>query len=296
VVADLYPFGSALFRAGFRTLALDVRSEGYEHIPRRGPAVLASNHVGYLDFAFVALAPPRPRRRVRFVARREVFRHPVAGPLMRALRQIEADPYGDRGRAYRQSLAALEAGEVVGIHPEGTISPSFHPRTGRTGAARMALATGAPLIPTAVWGSQRLITKWRPRNLQRGVPIRVAYGPPVAVVPGDPVATTERLKADIETLLRRLWDTYPEQPAGPDDDWWLPAELGGSAPTPDEAERRLAEQAAERHLRRQAELLGEDADPTAIVDLDDRMTRPPADATEGDGDEGAGPDDAASAG
>jgi 1-acyl-sn-glycerol-3-phosphate acyltransferase len=254
VVADLYPLGSALFRAGFRAMALDLRSEGHERIPRRGPAILVSNHVSYLDFAFVALAPPRPRRRVRFVARRAVFQHPVGGPLMRALRQIEADPYGDPGHAYRQAVATLERGEVVGIHPEGTISPSFHPRAGRTGAARMALATGAPIIPTAVWGGQRLLTKWRARNLQRGVQVRVAYGDPIPVVDGDPAATTERMMERIEVLLARLWDTYPAQPSGADDGWWLPAERGGTAPTPAEAERRLAEQHAERRRRRQAEL------------------------------------------
>lgn len=257
---DLYPFGAALFRAGFRLLGLDVASVGHEHIPRQGPAVIASNHVGYLDFAFVALAPPAPRRRVRFVARRGVFTHPVAGPLMRALGQIEADPYGDRGAALRGAVAALEAGEVVGIHPEGTISPSFVPRRARTGTVRMASAADVPIIPCAVWGAHRLLTKWRPRNLQRDVAVRVHYGEPLWVTGENPRDATLELMERIGALVREAWAGYPQRPAGPDDRWWLPAELGGTAPTPGEAEERLRAQQEERRRRRRAELRGDSAD------------------------------------
>lgn len=253
-MVELYPVAERLFLAGFRAMGWRVEAYGWTHIPRRGPAVLASNHVGYLDFAFVALAPPPPRRRVRFVARREVFAHPVAGPLMRALGQIEADPYGqDASAAVQRAIAALRRGEVVGIHPEGTISPSFVPRQGRTGAVRMAQATGAPIIPVAVWGSQRILTKWRPRNLQRGVAVVVVYGPPLVVAPDvDPRAATAELMRRITTLLEEAQRRYPQQPAGPHDRWWLPAHLGGTAPTPEEAERRLAEQHAERRRQRRA--------------------------------------------
>lgn len=250
---DLYPLGETLFRAGFRLLDLDVRSFGHEHIPVSGPAILASNHVSYLDFCFVALAMPPPRRRVRFVARREVFTHPVAGPLMRGLRQIEADPHGDREQALSQAVEMLREGEVVGIHPEGTISPSFEPREGKTGAVRMARLTGAPIVPVAVWGGQRLITKWRPRNLERGVTVDVHYGRPYHPGP-DVVQATEELMATITGMVNRAWETYPDVPASPDDRWWLPACRGGTAPTPEEAERRLEEQHAERRRRRQAEL------------------------------------------
>ncbi|MDX1659745.1 MAG: lysophospholipid acyltransferase family protein [Nitriliruptorales bacterium] len=249
---DLYPLGSVLFRLGFRLLDLDIRSVGHEHIPREGGAVIASNHIGYLDFCFVALAPPPPRRRVRFVARREVFTHPVAGPLMRALQQIEADPYGDREQAIRDALAKLEAGEVVGIHPEGTISPSFVPRSGKTGAVRMAAAAHVPIIPCAVWGSHRLLTKWRPRNLRRGTPIQVHYGPPMRFAGDDPVAETEQLMSAITRLLREAQDAYPEEPE--EGAWWVPAHRGGSAPTPEDAERRLKEQHAERARKRRRQL------------------------------------------
>ncbi|MDX1621509.1 MAG: lysophospholipid acyltransferase family protein, partial [Nitriliruptorales bacterium] len=259
-VVDIYPLGSVLFRLGFKLMNFDIRSVGHEHIPASGGAVIASNHVGYLDFCFVALAPPPPRRRVRFVARREVFTHPIAGPLMRGLQQIEADPYGDRERAIDEGVRKLEAGEVVGIHPEGTISPSFVPRTGKTGAVRMAAAADVPIVPCAVWGSHRLLTKWRPRNLQRGMPIQVHYGPPFSVTGADPLRETDDLMSRITRLLDDAQAAYPEQPQDEEDRWWLPAHRGGSAPTPEEAERRLKEQHEQRALRREQELRHGDTD------------------------------------
>lgn len=251
---DLYPIGAPLFLAGFRLLGLQVRSEGHGNIPARGGVVLASNHVGYLDFAFVALAPPRPRRPVRFVARREIFAHPVAGPLMRGLGQIEADPYGDPDRAFRQARDLLARGEVVGIHPEGTISPSFVPRRGKTGAVRMAAAAGVPIVPVAVWGSHRLLTKWRPRNLQRGVAVEVWYGQPFWPDADDLRGSTDELMNRIAVLLDKVQDAYPQRPAGPEDRWWLPAHRGGTAPTPEEAERRINEQHRQRREQRRRQL------------------------------------------
>lgn len=253
-LVDLYPLAERLFALGFRLLDLDVAATGTDNLPERGPAVLASNHIGYLDFAFVALAMARPRRRVRFLVRHDMYRHAVAGPLLRALRQLEADPHGHPGRTVADAVAALRAGEVVGVHPEGTISPSFVPRPGRTGAVRMAAAADAPIVPTAVWGSHRLLTKWRPRNLQRGLPVRVAYGTPLRVDGADPQGETARLMVNIRDLLEGLWADYPDAPADDGERWWLPAHLGGTAPTPEDAERRLEEQRRQRRRRRSAEL------------------------------------------
>jgi 1-acyl-sn-glycerol-3-phosphate acyltransferase len=209
---DLYPLGAALFGGALRALGVQMRSFGHEHLPRTDPAVLASNHIGYLDFSFIALAPPRPRRRIRFVARRDLFTHRIAGPLMRGLGHVEADPYGDPHATVHDAVGLLRAGEVIGIHPEGTISPSFEPRAGRTGAVRMARDADAPVVPVAVWGSQRLVTKWRPRNLrERGITVDVHYGEPYHPA-GDPVAATEEPMARIRALLEHAWDTYPQRP------------------------------------------------------------------------------------
>src|SRR5690606_35700702 len=143
----------------------------------------------------------------------------------------------------------LREGEVVGIHPEGTISPSFVPRPGRTGAVRLSQATGAPIVPVAVWGSQRLLTKWRPRNLARGIAVRAHYGDPFTpAADADPGGATAVLMRRIEALLDDAQAAYPQRPA-PGDDWWIPSHLGGSAPTQAEVDVRLKEQAEERRRR-----------------------------------------------
>ena len=251
-MTPIYRVGSQLFFAGFRALALDLRAIDAHHIPRTGPAILASNHVGYLDFAFVMLAPPRPRRQIAFLARHDLFEHPVAGPLLTRLDQIPVDVHGDPTAALAAAADRLRGGDLIALHPEGTISPSFVPRQGRTGAVRLARETGAPIIPVAVWGGQRLLTKWRPRSLERGVVVTARYGAPYHPGSGSLVEETAELMARIEALLETSWRRYPQRPGSPGDDWWVPAHLGGSAPTPEQAEARLREQAEQRRARRAA--------------------------------------------
>lgn len=245
----IYRVGSRLFEAGFRAFALDIRSTGHEHIPTSGPVILASNHVSYLDFAFVMLAPPRPRREVRFLARKEFFDRPVTGFLLRRLGQIPVDVHGDPMVAADAARQALERGEVIGIHPEGTISPSFVPRRAKSGTIRLADATGATIIPAAIWGSQRLLTKWRPARPERHVTISVRYGPPFAPTGRTAMARTRELMDRIGTLLDEVQTSYPQRPGPPPADWWVPTHLGGSAPTPEEAEARLRQQDEERRTR-----------------------------------------------
>lgn len=241
--------GAAL--ATFRLMDWQIRVDGAEHIPARGPAVIASNHVGYLDFIFVGYGARERGRPVRFVAKQEVFQHPIAGPLMRAMQHIPVDRYGRSHDAIEESVRRLRRGQVVGMFPEGTISPSFVTRPGKSGAAHMAMAASAPLIPAAVWGSQRIVTKWRPRNLQRHVAIDVRFGPPVDYDQREEASeVTRRAMSAIGALVEKAAADYPQQPGGPDDRWWLPAYLGGDAPTPEQAEARLARQHAQLAQRR----------------------------------------------
>ncbi|MBA2577414.1 MAG: 1-acyl-sn-glycerol-3-phosphate acyltransferase [Euzebyaceae bacterium] len=238
----------------FRSMGWRLSIEGAEHIPTSGAAVIATNHVGYLDFTFVGYGA-RPRGRlVRFLAKKEIFDHPVAGPLMRGMKHIPVDRFGRVQDALAAGVDALRRGELVGMFPEGTISRSFVPARGKSGAARMAMTAGVPLIPGAVWASQRLLTKGRPPNLQRGVAITVAYGEPVAYEPGeDPGVVTDRLMAAVGELVQHCARTYPQQPAGDSDRWWLPAHLGGTAPSVDEAKEMAGREAAERRARRRSQ-------------------------------------------
>lgn len=239
----------------FRILRWRVVVTGAEHIPAEGPAVVATNHISYLDFVFCGAGTRKQRRRrVRFVAKRETFTHPVTGPLMRAMRHISVDRGGDTEATLREVREALAAGDLVGMFPEGTINRSFVPSDGKPGAARMALEAGAPLVPCAIWGSQRIFTKGRRFRAVRNVVITVEFGAPIAHEPGhDPVEVTGRLMESIGAMTARAQREYPQQPE-PGQDWWQPAHLGGAAPTPDQAREMAETEAAERRARRQAAL------------------------------------------
>lgn len=239
----------------FRVMRWDVRVTGAEHVPVHGGGVVATNHVGYLDFVFSGYGVRQQRkRRLRFVAKREVFDHRVSGPLMRGMGHIPVDRGGNTAHAMRDVAAALAGGDLVGMFPEGTISRSFVPLAGRPGAARMAMDAGVPLIPGAVWGTQRIYTKGAKPTPARGIPITVAFGPAIAYTPDEDAAAVHgRLMAAIGELVDGLQRSYPDPPSGADDGWWQPAHLGGSAPTPEQAQREATEEAAARRARRAEE-------------------------------------------
>jgi 1-acyl-sn-glycerol-3-phosphate acyltransferase len=231
----VYPPVIAAMRTAFKVLDLRITMSGAQHVPDRGGAVLASNHVSYLDFIFCGLAARPSKRLVRFMAKREIFEHRVGGPLMRGMRHISVDR--DAGMAsYKAALEALKGGEVVGVFPEATISTSFTVKDFKTGSVRMAAATGVPVVPMAVWGSQRLWTKGRKRSLgKRHVPVTILVGEPLhSGRRDDQNRVLAELRARISALVDKAQREYPDEPSGPDDRWWLPAHLGGTAPEPPE--------------------------------------------------------------
>ncbi|ONI90353.1 1-acyl-sn-glycerol-3-phosphate acyltransferase [Actinosynnema sp. ALI-1.44] len=232
----VYPPVIAACRTLFRVLDLRLDVRGTEHIPAGGGAVVACTHVSYLDFIFCGLASLPAGRKTRFMAKKEIFANRIAGPLMRGMHHISVDRSAGQG-SYREAVAALRAGEVVGVFPEATISQSFTVKAIKTGAVRMAAEAGVPVIPMAVWGSQRLWTKGRPRDLtQRHVPILIQAGEPFQPLPGDDQdALTKDLRTRMSTLLDQVQRAYPAKPKPGEDPWWLPAHLGGTAPTPEQA-------------------------------------------------------------
>jgi len=223
----------------FRSLDVRLDVAGQEHVPATGGGVVVINHTGYLDFALAGVPFWYSHRRlVRFMAKVEVFRNPVSGPLMRGMKHIPVDRAAGAD-AYVAAVAALRRGELVGVFPEATISQSFELKEFKSGAARMAQEAGVPLIPLVLWGSQRIWTKGRKRALRqegRHKTVSMTVGAPIAVPAGtDVAAVTVELVAAMQGLLSKTRDRYPDSPAGPADRWWLPAALGGTAPTPAEA-------------------------------------------------------------
>ena len=134
------------------------------------------------------------------MAKHEVFAHKVSGPLMRGMKHI---PVNRRAGAasYNAAVDALRRGEVVGVFPEATISRSFTVKELKSGAARMAQAAEVPVLPVALWGTQRLWTKGRPRTLtRRHTPITILIGEPM-----DPAAYPDAntMTAELKTRLER---------------------------------------------------------------------------------------------
>jgi 1-acyl-sn-glycerol-3-phosphate acyltransferase len=232
----------------FRVLGLRFQMAGTEHVPRTGGALLAFNHVSYIDFVLGGLAAQPSKRLVRFMAKREVFDHSIGGPVMRSMHHISVDR-ADGAGSMDEALRYLQEGEVVGIFPEATISRSFEVKELKSGAARIAAAAGVPLIPVALWGTQRLMTKDHPRDFSRGKTIGIRVGEPMYPTGTEPVAETAELHARLATLVGQAIDAYPaqEQPPG---SWWLPASRGGSAPTPERAAELDAEEKAARAARK----------------------------------------------
>ncbi|MFE1952813.1 lysophospholipid acyltransferase family protein [Streptomyces sp. NPDC059524] len=219
----------------FKALDLKIDCQGSENIPRSGGAVLVSNHIGYLDFVFDGLAALPQKRLVRFMAKESVFRHKVSGPLMRSMKHIPVDR-SQGEHAFQHALASLRSGEVVGVFPEATISQSFTLKSFKTGAVRLAQEAGVPLIPMALWGTQRIWTKGRPRNFKRQhIPVTIRVGEAIEA-PKDQYAgaITRRLRDRVQELLEAAQRAYPVRPKGADDTWWMPAHLGGTAPTPEQ--------------------------------------------------------------
>jgi 1-acyl-sn-glycerol-3-phosphate acyltransferase len=154
-----------------------IRVEGKEHVPRSGPVILASNHRSFLDSIFIPLLISR---RVTFVAKAEYFDDKRVAWFFRGVGQIPIRREGGSAseRALESATAVLEAGGVFGIYPEGTRTRDGKLHRGHTGVARLALRTGAPIIPVGIIGSdevQSIDTKM-PRLFKT---VRIRFGEPI---------------------------------------------------------------------------------------------------------------------
>jgi 1-acyl-sn-glycerol-3-phosphate acyltransferase len=243
-----YPPVVAAARLGFKALGLTITIEGAHHVPESGGAVLAINHISYVDFIFGGLAARPSKRLVRFMAKRELFDHRVTGPLMRSLHHINVDR-DDGMDSYQTALRYLADGEVVGLFPEATISRSFELKEFKSGTVRMVHEADVPLIPVVVWGTQRIYTKGHPRDLSRGKAITISVGAAVPLT-GTAVKDTETLRSEMTSILDKAIRTYPQHEDGA---WWVPQTYGGTAPSREEATKIERAEARERAEKRRAE-------------------------------------------
>lgn len=236
-----YHATTAAGRLALRALAVRVATSGLEHIPTSGPVILASTHVSYLDSLPISLAARERGRFPRFMARHDVW-HPrgLARP-MTAMGHIPVDRQAPAG-AYLQARAMLRAGESVGIFPEAGISYSFTVRPLMRGAAALARETGAVVVPTALWGIQRIYTVGRPEggvmggkepppDWTRGRRVDVQFGQPLTIGPGEDLTEwTAKLGIRLTEMLEGLQQLEHHRPQPGEAAPWYPAHLGGHAP------------------------------------------------------------------
>ncbi|MFF0489959.1 lysophospholipid acyltransferase family protein [Nocardia sp. NPDC004068] len=175
---------------------------GLHHVPNEGPVIVAANHLAAIDSLYLALVLPR---RITFIAKQEYFtatglRGRVERWVMTATGQVRVDRTGGSAAADALDAAAriLESGGIWGIHPEGTRSPDGRTYRGRTGVIRVAMRTGAPVVPVALTGTDRVNP--RNRRLLRFARVRIEFAPPRHFLP----TTPEAVRTATDTLMRDL--------------------------------------------------------------------------------------------
>ncbi len=217
-----------------RRIGVQRSVHGIEQLPDTGGVVLAISHFSYLDFVMAEWAIfDHNKRYTRFLATKKSFEAPLVGKLMSSMGHIPVDRNAGAS-AYQFAVEALERGEIVGIFPETRVSRAFTLLPFKTGAARMAAQSGAPIVPVVIFGSHRIKTRTHKVKLRHAfhIPVDIRFGAPISVAPGDdPDVVTDKVRQVMTDLLEESMDGYPLEPGA----WWVPAHRGGSAPTPEKA-------------------------------------------------------------
>lgn len=164
---------------GIAKVAFRLHIEGEEFIPRTGPTILAANHVSFIDPIIIMVSVRRP---VRFMAKKELFRFPLFGWLLRQFGTFPINRNRVNLQAFKQAASILEAGEVVAIFPEGTRGDGIKLRPAKPGIGLIAARTGAPVIPVLHQGTGKVLPRgaWFPRPhrivIKFGAPLRFGEG------------------------------------------------------------------------------------------------------------------------
>ena len=230
----VYRFVNGIGRLALRGLGLDIRWTGLEHLPPTGPVVLGATHVSYPDFVLIERAAVTRGRYVRFMTRHDVWDVPMVPWFMDRMRHIPVDRQAP-AYTYLRARRELDLGQAVCGFPEAGISYSYTVRPLMRGVASLARETGAPLVPVAIWGAQRVFSVGDPEppiDWTRGRRVDLAFGAPVYVGPGDDVTeATHELGHRLTDLLEGLQQLPHHRPRPGEVATWYPAHLGGSAPT-----------------------------------------------------------------
>ncbi len=199
--------------------------DGLEHIPTAGPVILAANHTSYLDPLALGYFATKRGRRTRFLTKDELFEKPVMGGILRGAGMISVSRgTTDAAGSLVAAETSLREGRCVTVFPEGTISLDLEPMVGKTGTARLAAATGAPVVPIGMWGLHRIMFKGRKPRWRAGIAEVVSIGAPITIGAADDVlSATDRIMDAICTQVRDARRRYPQSPTPAEGDWWVRA-------------------------------------------------------------------------
>ncbi|MEW2374582.1 lysophospholipid acyltransferase family protein [Micromonospora sp. NPDC047812] len=198
---------------------------GMEHLRRDGGVIIVPNHISHADPLVAAHFVYDSGRWPQFLGKASVFRVPVIGWILHRCRQIPVERNTvDAVRSLEHLVAALDQGGAVVIYPEGTITrdPELWPMKGKTGAARLALATGAPVVPVVMWGPERIFDPRRSRlNPRPRIPVTVVAGPPVDLGRWAGATPTKAVLEEMtDTIMLRLRDMLTEIRGGTPPPLW----------------------------------------------------------------------------
>ncbi|MFC9691675.1 lysophospholipid acyltransferase family protein [Kribbella sp. NPDC056951] len=201
----------------FMLIFTKPRFSGRENMPRTGGVVFVPNHISHFDPFVLGFFIWECRRIPRLLGKASLFKLPIAGRIITSAGQIPVHRDSTQAAdAFRDAVAAVERGECVGVYPEGTITrdPDLWPMNGKTGAARIALMTGAPVIPIANWGAQEILQSYTGRLKIRLLPrktVMARAGKPVdlSAFQGKPI-TNQLLHEATEVIMRALAETLGE--------------------------------------------------------------------------------------
>jgi 1-acyl-sn-glycerol-3-phosphate acyltransferase len=207
--------------------------QGLLHVPADGPVIVAANHISYFDPLCLGTFVDAAGRQVRFLAKSELFEKRLLGWVLRSAGQIPVyRETRDAAQALVDAVAAMRDGAAVVIYPEGTTTtnPDFSPMRPKSGMARLAALTGAPVVPVGIWGAQLLFARGQIGPFRRGARVVLRAGPPMhlGLGPESPLEEVNAARDRVMEAIVKLVDEAKEGWTPPS--WYHPAEPPPSRP------------------------------------------------------------------
>jgi 1-acyl-sn-glycerol-3-phosphate acyltransferase len=199
--------------------------EGISHVPSSGPVIIAANHISYFDPLCLGVFVDAAGREARFLAKAELFERRLLGWMLRAAGQIPVyRETRDAAQSLVEAVAAMREGAAVVIYPEGTTTrnPDFSPMRPKSGVARLAALTGAPVVPVGIWGAQLLFTRGKIGPFRRGIRVVLRAGPPLhlGLTPDAPLEESNAARDRVMEAIVKLVDEAREGWSPPP--WYRP--------------------------------------------------------------------------